>query len=77
MHWSTKSFAGTIPLLAVSLDVDHNFTYFVSEMKMEICSEITLLDFIIITTIYFENVHFFHAKLGLDVCPISSPFTRP
>ena len=30
---------------------------------------------IIIIIVYLENVHFFHAKLGLDVCLISSPST--
>ena len=30
---------------------------------------IAAFDLIIIITIYFENVHFFHATLGLDVCP--------
>ena len=28
---------------------------------------------IIIIIIYFENVHFLHAKLGLDVCPYEVP----
>ena len=27
----------------------------------------------IMTSIYFENVHFFHTKLGLYICPILSP----
>ena len=29
--------------------------------------------FIIIIIIYFENVYFFHAMLGLDVCPYEVP----
>ena len=28
---------------------------------------------IIIIIIYFENVHFLHATLGLDVCPYEVP----
>ena len=30
---------------------------------------------IIILMIYFENVHFFHAKLGLNVCPILNQYS--
>ena len=32
-------------------------------------SEGAVLSFIIIIIFYFENVAFFHAKLGSDVCP--------
>ena len=30
-----------------------------------------------IITIYFENVHFFHSKLDLDICSILNPSTHP
>ena len=32
-----------------------------------------VLIFVIIIIIYFENVHFFHATLGFDVCPYEVP----
>ena len=31
----------------------------------------------IIINICFENIYFFRAKLGLEICPISSPSTCP
>ena len=34
---------------------------------------IHIQDVIIIIIIYFENIHFFHAHLGLDVCPQMKP----
>ena len=32
-----------------------------------------ILSFIVVIIIYFEKAHFFHAKLGLDVCPYEVP----
>ena len=37
------------------------------------CVKNSLFFIFIIIIIYFENVHFLHAKLGLDICPYEVP----